>query len=77
MKGFVSAMEKLPMWAKVLFALPMLDIIWVVYRLLKSIDSGNVLGIVLACVFVIIGIPFLWLVDIISLIVANKILWFD
>lgn len=77
MKGFISAMDNLPLWAKVLLAIPMLDIIWVVYRLIKSIDANNVVGIVLAVVLIVIGIPFLWLVDIISLIVAKKVLWLD
>lgn len=77
MKGFVNAMDNLPLWAKVLLAIPMLDIVWVVYRLAKSIEANNVLGIILAVVLIVIGIPFLWLVDIISLIVANKVLWLD
>jgi len=77
MKGFISFMDNLPLWAKILFAIPMLDIVWVVYRLIKSIDSKNTLGIVLAIVLIVIGIPFLWLVDIISLIVVNKVLWVE
>ena len=77
MKGFVNAMDNLPLWAKVLLAIPMLDIVWVVCRLAKSIEANNVLGIILAVVLIVIGIPFLWLVDIISLIVANKVLWLD
>ncbi len=77
MKGFISAMDKLPIWAKILLAIPMLDIIWVVYRLCKSIDSKNTLGIVLAIVLIVIGIPFLWLVDIISLIVLDKVIWIE
>lgn len=77
MKGFISTMDNLPLWAKILLAIPMLDIIWVVYRLLKSIDSNNTVGIVLAVVLIVVGIPFLWLIDIISLIVVNKVLWLD
>ena len=77
MKGFISAMDNLPMWAKILLAIPMLDIIWVVYRLVKSIDSNNVLGIVLAVILIVIGIPFLWLVDIITIILNGKVLWIE
>lgn len=77
MKGFISFMDKLPLWAKIVLAIPMLDIIWVVYRLARSIDKSSVLGIVLAIVLIVVGIPFLWLVDIISLIVVNKVLWID
>ena len=77
MKKFISAMDNLPLWAKIVLAIPMLDIIWVVYRLLKSISADNVLGIILAIVLIVVGIPFLWLVDIISLIVTKKVLWLD
>lgn len=77
MKGFISTMDNLPLWAKVLLAIPMLDIIWVVYRLIKSIDANNTLGIVLAVILIVIGIPFLWLIDIISLIVMKKVLWIE
>ncbi len=77
MKEFISAMDKLPIWAKILLAIPMLDIIWVVYRLCKSIDSKNTLGIVLAVILIVVGIPFLWLVDIICLLVMDKVLWIE
>ncbi len=69
--------DELPLIVKILLALPFLDIVWVVYRLIKSIESKNTVGIVLAVVLLVFGIPFLWLVDIITLIVANKVLWLD
>ncbi len=77
MKGFISAMDNLPIWAKILLAIPMLDIVWVIYRLCKSIESKNTLNIVLAVILIVIGIPFLWLVDIISLILTEKVLWLE
>ena len=77
MKSFIKGMDGLALWIKIILALPFLDIVWNVYRLERSIDKGSVLGIVLGILLIIIGIPFMWLVDIISLIVANKILWID
>ena len=77
MKSFIKGMDGLALWIKIILALPILDIVWNVYRLVRSIDKGSVLGIVLGILLIIIGIPFMWLVDIISLIVANKILWID
>lgn len=77
MKNFVDAMEKLPLWLKIVLALPALDIVWVIYRLAKSIDKNNTIGIVLAIVLIIIGIPFLWLIDIITLLISNYVLWID
>lgn len=77
MKSFVRAMDNLPLIVKIILALPMIDIVWVVYRLIKSISNENVLGIVLGVLLLFIGIPFLWLIDIISLIINNNVLWFD
>ena len=77
MSSFIKAMDDLPRRLKIILALPMIDIVWVVYRLIKSIDQKNTLGIVLAIILLVIGIPFLWLVDIITLIINNKVLWLD
>lgn len=77
MKSFVKAMDDLPLVVKIILALPMIDIVWVVYRLIKSISHENVLGIVLAVLLLVIGIPFLWLIDIITLIINNNVLWID
>lgn len=77
MGNVVKSFDELPLVVKIILALPFLDIVWVVYRLIKSIDRKNTLGIVLAILLLIFGVPFLWLVDIITLIVANKVLWFE
>lgn len=77
MKSFINAMDGLALWIKVILALPFLDIIWNVYRLIRSIDKGNTLGIVLGILLLVIGIPFMWLVDIISLLITGKVLWID
>lgn len=77
MSSFIKAMDDLPLILKIILALPMIDIVWVIYRLIKSIDQKNTLGIVLAIILLVIGIPFLWLVDIITLIINNKVLWLD
>ena len=77
MKSFINAMDGLAFWIKVILALPFLDIIWNVYRLIRSIDKGNALGIVLGILLLVIGIPFMWLVDIISLLITGKVLWID
>lgn len=77
MNNITKTFDDLSLVVKIILALPFLDIIWVVYRLLKSVEKKNVLGIVLAIVMLFVGIPFLWLVDIISLIVVNRVLWID
>ncbi len=77
MKSFIKGMNGLALWIKIILALPVLDIVWNIYRLARSIDKKSTLGIVLAILLIIIGIPFMWLIDIITLLVANKVLWID
>lgn len=74
---FCKAMDDLPLIVKIILALPFLDIVWNVYRLVKSISSSNLLGIILAVVLLIVGIPLVWLFDIIMIIIKGKIWWLD
>lgn len=77
MKSLIIEMEKLPLWLKVVLALPMLDIIWVIYRIIRSLDKKSYFGVILGIVMVIIGIPFLWLVDIICILCLGHVYWID
>lgn len=77
MNTFVKAFDDLPLVAKILLALPFLDIIWVIYRLFKSLAKSNTIGIVLAVLLIIIGIPFLWLIDIVTLALSGQVIWLD
>ena len=71
--GFFDGLSK-PL--KILFAIPMLDITWVIYRLLKSISSNNTAGIILAIVMIFFA-PFLWIIDIICIIINDKVWWLE
>ena len=73
----ISTLDNLPKWGKLLLALPVLDIVWVVYRLVRSIEKKNSLGIILAAVLIVVGIPFMWLIDIITLLLQDRIYWID
>ncbi|HKM11485.1 MAG TPA: hypothetical protein VJZ05_03935 [Bacilli bacterium] len=77
MEKFVKWMDSQSLLVKVIFAIPLLDILWVAYRLVKSLVKKSVLGTVLAILLIVIGLPWLWLVDIITLIVAGKVIWVD
>lgn len=77
MKDLVKAMDKLPKLVKVLLALPVLDIVWAIYRLCRSGAKKNVVGVVLAVIMIIVCASLFWLVDIITIILANKVLWID
>ena len=53
MKSFIKAIDSLPYIIKIILCIPALDIVWGIYRLIKSLDKGNAVGIVLAIVLLI------------------------
>lgn len=77
MKKFVKAMDGLPLVLKVILALPGIDLIWVIYRLVKSLVKESTLGTVLAIILIIVGLPWLWLLDIITIVLKGEVLWID
>ena len=77
MKSFIVEMEKLPLAVKVILALPFLDIVWNIYRIVRSLDKKNYVSILIAVILLIIGVPFVWLIDIISILLTGNVLWID
>lgn len=77
MQQFIKALDDLPWIAKIILCLPALDIIWNIYRLCRSIDKQNTLGIVLAVVMTVVGFAFVWIIDLICIIMNQKIWWID
>jgi hypothetical protein len=74
---FITQMDNLSQVVKILLALPFIDIIWVIYRLIKSIAKDDVLGLVLAIVAIIVGVPFLWVIDMICIAFMGHVWWLD
>ena len=74
MKDVIKAIDNLPWIVKLILCIPVLDIVWTVYRLIKSIDAKNTVGIVVSVILFFFA-PFVWLVDLICVIVNKKIWW--
>ena len=66
MKALIDAMAGLPKLVKLILCIPALDIIWTIYRLCRSIEKKN-----------IVGIPFVWLIDLICVILKGEVWWID
>ena len=77
MKDIIKAFDNLPTIVKVILALPGLDIVWAVYRLCRSIDKNNTDGIILGVLMILLCPVIFWILDIISLIAYDKVLWID
>ena len=75
MKDFLKFIDELPEIAKIILCIPFLDIVWNIYRLVKSLDAKDNTGIIVAVIMLIIGIPFVWLFDLICMLKNKKIWW--
>ena len=75
MKDFLKAIDGLSDIVKLILCIPFLDIVWNIYRLIKSIDAKNNTGIILAVVMLVVGIPFMWAVDLVCMLMNKKIWW--
>ena len=77
MKKFIETMNDLPQILKLILCIPMLDIVWNITRLVRSLDKNNLVGIVLAAVLIVIGLPFIWIIDLICVLMNGNIWWID
>ncbi len=68
MKNFVKWFDESPLWVKIVFALPILDIVWAIYRIVKGAAYGKVWTLVGGILWIVLGWIALWLVDLICVI---------
>ncbi len=75
MNSIVKGFDSLPRIVKVIFALPVLDILWAIYRLCRSIAKKNTLAIILAILMLVLCPVIFWIVDLITTILTGKVVW--
>ncbi len=63
--------ESAPLWLKIIFALPVLDIIWAIFRIVKGATQGKVMLILVGILWLLLGWAILWIIDIVSICI-NK-----
>ena len=71
MKELIKAIDALPLLVKVILAIPALDIVWGIYRICRSVDKNNVVGIVVSVL--LLFVPFMWLIDIIVILLKGTV----
>ena len=75
MKAFCKAMDDLPLLIKVILAIPALDIIWAIYRIVKSADKKNWVGVAIGVIFIFLAVLPVAIFDIIYLLLYKKSVW--
>ena len=77
MKDIVKTFDNLPLILKLIVALPGLDIIWNIVRVCRSLAKNNTVNAVIAVILIFVGIPFVWLIDILFILFKGNIWWLD
>ena len=76
MKAFCKWMDGLPRLVQILFCLPVVDILWAIYRIGGAIGNKNWLHLVLAIIWIFFGSFIGWILDLIWIIFFHHIFWF-
>jgi len=74
MKELISALENLPLVVKIILAV-FVDIVWHVYRIMKSVDTNNTTALIVS--IILLFIPFMGIVDLIVLIMKGDVLYLE
>ncbi|MBE6604990.1 MAG: hypothetical protein E7639_04730 [Ruminococcaceae bacterium] len=77
MKELIKALDNLPWLVKLILCVPALDIVWCISRVCRSLVKENLLGVVLGILTIIPGAAFVWVIDILCVLVNKKIWWID
>ena len=76
MKDIIKAFDDLPWVLKIILALPGLDFIWGIYRIIKGVMLKNDKMLFAGIVWVILGAPLLWIIDLYHVCVEKKVVLF-
>lgn len=70
--GYVEFMDGLSPIVKIIFALPGLDILWAIYRLVKGVERKNATLVVAGIIWIFAGWAILWIIDLVTTILSGR-----
>ncbi|MBQ4351490.1 MAG: hypothetical protein II768_09535 [Clostridia bacterium] len=71
MKEFIHSLDNLPLLVKVILAIPALDIVWGIYRILCALDEKNTTALIVSVI--LLFIPIMWIVDIVMILLQGNV----
>ena len=77
MKDLIRAIDNLPQLIKIILCIPAIAIVWMIYRLCRSLEKNNMVGVVLSIVLIVFGLPFMWLIDLLCILTKGNVWWID
>ena len=76
-KKIIKTIDEQDKIIKLILCIPVVAIVWNVYRLCRSLEKNNIVGVIIAIVLMLPGACFMWLVDLLCILVNGKIWWID
>ena len=71
MKDFLKSLDSLPILVKVILAIPALDIVWGIYRIVSAIDAKNTVALVVS--IILLFVPITWIIDIVMILLQGRV----
>lgn len=75
MKEMIKWFEGAPLWLKIVFALPGIDIVWAIFRIVKGVAKKDTFLIVIGILWVLLGWAILWIIDIVTILMQKHPIW--
>ena len=69
---FIKAFDNLPKIAKIIFALPFLNIIWAIYRIVKGACTENSTMLIVGIIWILFGCTITWVLDLVFLLMDKQ-----
>ena len=71
MKEFINSLDSMPLLVKIILAIPALDIIWGIYRIVSGVYHKNTPAIIVSVI--LLFIPITWIFDIVMIILTGSV----
>ncbi len=77
MKDLIKTIEGLPKIVKIILAIPALDVVWAVYRIIKGIAYKNYVTLIAGILWIFPGIFLGWILDIVAILLKGDVFFSD
>ena len=67
----VKWFEDAPLWLKIVFTLPGIDIVWAIFRIVKGVTKKDYGLVLIGVLWILLGWLALWVVDLVSIIIKK------
>lgn len=71
MKEFVNSLDNMPLLVKLILALPALDIVWSIYRIVSAVNAKNTPALIIS--IVLLFVPITWIFDIVMVLLTGSV----